>query len=167
MEKRETSPKAFEARIILTGLDRIPELKRYLLRQLNWANIFQQRMDKRVLTGRLVNQSAFTVSGWGLSRFYPRSSVSIHTRGTAVPHFSACSMAFLFSPTFYPLVGQVYLFSPPPLLPHWSSHHSGQCEDPQPGKRVRTFLRKAQEKNRTIVSLVLPPYGSWKLLDLT
>ena len=63
MEKRETSPKAFEARIILTGLDRIPELKRCLLRQLNWANIFQQRMDKWVLTGRLVNQSAFTVSG--------------------------------------------------------------------------------------------------------
>ena len=110
MEKRETSPRAFEARIILTGLDRIPELKRYLLRQLNWANIFQQRMDKWVLTGRLVNQSAFTVSGWGVSRFYPRSSVSIYPRGTAVPHFSACSMAFLFSPTFYPLVGQVYLF---------------------------------------------------------
>ena len=63
MEKRETSPRALEARIILTGLDRIPELKRYLLRQLNWANIFQQRMDKWVLTGRLVNQSAFTVSG--------------------------------------------------------------------------------------------------------
>ena len=51
MEKRETSPKAFEARIILTGLDRISELKRYLLRQLNGQIFFNNAWISGFLPG--------------------------------------------------------------------------------------------------------------------
>ena len=77
------------------------------------TNIFQQRLDKWMLTWRFVYHRVLIVSDRRASRFYPMPLVSMNIRGAVVPHFlRQYSLTLLFSPSSFT---HAWAFSPAPF----------------------------------------------------